>query len=215
MEAALRKVYGTALANDTPWVTTDLPTAELVKVSANTFLAGKSRSSTPSRSYATPEGRRRHACQGQGQRRAHRGPLPQRELCFGGGFLPKAIRAFMARAGELGVSEVQYLLRQLDESNTGPSLARPSSPGDARRLVAAQQRGSTRLHLKPDSDDMRNSPALNVAAALRLRGAQMGRTTPERPAAPARCSPRRTTRTTSRRRAHMPDMVLHLTESAE
>src|SRR3712207_4951590 len=95
-------------------------------------------------------------------------------LGFGGGCLPKDIRAFTARAGELGASGIQYLLRQVDEINMG---RRQRTTDLAAQMLGGSVLGSNVAVLgcafKPDSDDVRDSPALNVAAALQLRGAQV------------------------------------------
>ena len=173
VEAVLREVYATPIAGGSPVIVTDLPTAELVKVSANAFLATKI-----SFINAIAE-----VCDAVGgtvtvvadaiglDARIGRGFL-NAGLGFGGGCLPKDIRAFSARAGELGVNSTVALLREVDEINMR----------QRQRVVdmATEQIGGSLLGkrvavlgcaFKPGTDDVRDSPALNVAAALSLKGA--------------------------------------------
>jgi UDPglucose 6-dehydrogenase len=93
-------------------------------------------------------------------------------LGFGGGCLPKDIRAFMARAGELGADQALTFLREVDNINMRRrirmvELAREVCDGSflGKRIAVL---GAA---FKPDSDDIRDSPALNVAAQLQLQGA--------------------------------------------
>jgi UDPglucose 6-dehydrogenase len=91
---------------------------------------------------------------------------------FGGGCLPKDIRAFMARAGELGVGQTMAFLREVDSLNMGRRAAMVEV---AREAVGGSLLG-TRIAVlgtafKPDSDDVRDSPALNVAGQMHLQGA--------------------------------------------
>jgi UDPglucose 6-dehydrogenase len=93
-------------------------------------------------------------------------------LGFGGGCLPKDIRAFMARAGELGVDEALMFLRDIDDINIRRrqhtvDLALEALGGQA----VGKRVGVWGAAFKPDSDDVRDSPALHVAAALRAAGA--------------------------------------------
>ena len=151
---------------------TDLPTAELVKSAANSFLATKI-----SFINAMAE-----VCEAAGadvtqlaDAIGHDDRIGRKFLNagvgFGGGCLPKDIRAFMARAGELGADEALTFLREVDAIN----LRRRS------RMVnlAREQCGGTLLGkriavlgaaFKPDSDDIRDSPALDVARAAHLAG---------------------------------------------
>jgi UDPglucose 6-dehydrogenase len=137
-------------------------------------------------------------------------------LGFGGGCLPKDIRAFMARAGELGVSEVQYLLRQVDEIN----MARRQRATElAREMLGGSVLGSNVAVLgcafKPDSDDVRDSPALNVAAALQLRGAQVRVHDPRATDNARAVFPTLDYTTDITKACEHADLVLHLTEWAE
>ncbi len=174
-EALLREVYAPLLAEGTPWLSMDLPTAELVKVSANAFLATKI-----SFINAMSE-----VCEATGadvvtlSRALGMDPrigdqFLRAGLGFGGGCLPKDIRAFMARAGELGVDQALTFLREVDEINLRRrrrtvDLAREAVGGRFRdRQIAVW--GAA---FKPNSDDVRDSPALDVAAAIYTEGAEV------------------------------------------
>ncbi|MDY6049403.1 MAG: UDP-glucose/GDP-mannose dehydrogenase family protein [Corynebacterium sp.] len=170
----LRAVYAAPLAEGTPLLTMNLPTAELVKVSANAFLATKI-----SFINAVSE-----VCEAAGANVAQLAEaigLDERigpkflgaGLGFGGGCLPKDIRAFMARAGELGVSEALTFLREVDSINR----RRRTHLVDMVRAELGDMRDKRVTVLgcafKPESDDIRDSPALDVAGKLSLRGAQV------------------------------------------
>ncbi|GAB2934924.1 UDP-glucose/GDP-mannose dehydrogenase family protein [Rhodococcus aerolatus] len=174
-EAQLRAVYVGPIAQDTPVIVCDLPTAELVKTSANAFLATKI-------SYINAIA---EICDAAG---ADVGVLADAigldprigrkflnaGLGFGGGCLPKDIRAFSARAGELGATGAVALLREVDEINMRQrqrvvDLAHEALGGS----VLGSRVAVLGCAFKPDTDDVRDSPALNVAAALHLKGAQV------------------------------------------
>jgi nucleotide sugar dehydrogenase len=174
-EAVLREVYADPIAAGVPLLVTDLPTAELVKVAANAFLATKI-------SFINAMAEVCEAAQadvtmlsealGHDARIGGAGLRPG--LGFGGGCLPKDIRAFMARAEELGVGSALSFLREVDEINRRRR---------ARMIELTQEMAGGSLHgrmigvlgvaFKPDSDDIRDSPALDVAAALYARGAKV------------------------------------------
>jgi UDPglucose 6-dehydrogenase len=95
-------------------------------------------------------------------------------LGFGGGCLPKDIRAFMARAGELGAEDAVAFLREVDQIN----LRRRAATVDlAREAIGGDFRGKRIMVLgasfKPDSDDVRDSPSLDVAVAMSNAGADV------------------------------------------
>lgn len=172
-EELAREIYAKPLAQDTPFIATDLQTAELVKVSANAFLATKI-----SFINAVSE-----ICEIAGadvvaladaigiDKRIGRKFLGA-GLGFGGGCLPKDIRAFMARAGELGADQALTFLREVDAIN----MRRRDRMVD---LSKEAFNGSLLGHrvtvlgcaFKPNSDDVRDSPALSVAGSLSLAGA--------------------------------------------
>jgi UDPglucose 6-dehydrogenase len=172
-EQTLREVYAAPIAAGVPVIVSGYATAELVKVAANAFLATKI-----SFINAMAE-----LCEASGadvtvlaDAIGHDSRIGRRflnaGLGFGGGCLPKDIRAFMARAGELGVEEALTFLREVDAINyrrrqrvvdmAGELLTRPW-PGTRVAVLGAA--------FKPESDDIRDSPALNVAGRLHLQGA--------------------------------------------
>ncbi len=179
-EQLLRDVYARPISGGTPVVVTDLATAELVKVAANAFLATKisfinamaevcEAAGADVVTLAEAIGHDERI----GRRFLHAG------LGFGGGCLPKDIRAFMARAGELGADQALTFLREVDNINMRRrskvvELARDACDGSliGRRIAIL---GAA---FKPHSDDIRDSPALNVAAQARLQGADIVVTDP-------------------------------------
>lgn len=172
-QALLDEVYAAALADATPLIVTDYETAELVKVSANAFLATKI-------SFINAMAEVCEAAGGDVLQLAdaigHDARIGRRFLNagigFGGGCLPKDIRAFMARAGELGADQALTFLREVDEIN----LRRREKAVDIARDVLGGSLQGKRiavlgLAFKPDSDDVRDSPALDIAGQLALQGA--------------------------------------------
>ena len=177
----LDEVYATPLADDTPLVVTDYPTAQLVKVAANSFLATKI-------SFINAMAELCEATGGDVTQLADAIGYDVRigrkflnaGLGFGGGCLPKDIRAFMARAGELGVDQALTFLREVDSINGRRrermvELAREVCEGTlvGKRVAVL---GAT---FKPNSDDIRDSPALAVADMLDKAGAHVVVTDPQ------------------------------------
>ncbi|WP_368681764.1 UDP-glucose/GDP-mannose dehydrogenase family protein [Mycobacterium intracellulare] len=172
-EAAVRELYGPLLDAGVPFLVTDLQTAELVKVSANAFLATKI-----SFINAISE-----VCEAAGadvslladalgyDPRIGRQFL-NAGLGFGGGCLPKDIRAFMARAGELGADQALTFLREVDSINMRrrTRMVELASAACGGSLLGANV-AVLGAAFKPESDDVRDSPALNVAGQLQLNGA--------------------------------------------
>jgi UDPglucose 6-dehydrogenase len=179
-EALLRRVYARPIADDTPVVVTDLATAELVKVAANSFLATKISFINAMAEVAEAAGADVETLAdaiGYDDRIGRK--FLNAGLGFGGGCLPKDIRAFMARAGELGADQALTFLREVDSINLRRrskvvELAREASGGSfvGRRIAVL---GAA---FKPHSDDIRDSPALNVAAQASLQGADVVVTDP-------------------------------------
>lgn len=174
-ERLLREVYAAPLAEGTPFVVTDFPTAELVKTSANSFLATKI-------SFINAMAEVCEAADGDVVKLAEAIGYDDRigkkflraGIGFGGGCLPKDIRAFMARAGELGASQALTFLREVDSIN----MRRRAQMVELTRDAVGGTLLGTRIGVlgatfKPDSDDVRDSPALNVAGQLHLQGAQV------------------------------------------
>lgn len=179
--AVLDEVYAAPLAQDTPLVVTDYATAQLVKVAANSFLATKI-------SFINAMAELCEATGGDVTRLADAIGYDDRigrrflnaGLGFGGGCLPKDIRAFMARAGELGVDQALSFLREVDAINT----RRRVRMVDLTREVCGGSIVGRRVAVlgaafKPNSDDVRDSPALSVAAQMQLQGAHVTVTDPQ------------------------------------
>jgi len=175
VEQVAREVYAKLLAEGIPFLITDLATSELVKTAANAFLATKI-----SFINAMAE-----VCEAAGADVAtladaigHDVRIGRRFLNagigFGGGCLPKDIRAFMARAGELGADQALTFLREVDAINM---RSRTRMVEVAREAVGGTLLGSRVAVLgaafKPDSDDVRDSPALNIAGQIQLQGASV------------------------------------------
>ena len=202
-----------------PLVVTDFATAELVKVAANSFLATKISFINAMAEVCEATGARRDRA-GRGARPRRRGSAAgscNAGLGFGGGCLPKDIRAFMARAGELGVDQALTFLSEVDAINMRRrarmvDLAREA----ARRLVRWARRVAVLgAAFKPNTDDVRDSPALDVAAAIQLHGAQVAVYDPKAMDNARRCIPTLQLRRRPRsRRSTGADVVLHLTEWA-
>jgi UDPglucose 6-dehydrogenase len=174
-EALLRIVYAGPIAEGTPVVVCDLPTAELVKVSANAFLATKISFINSIAELCTAAGADVTVLAdalGYDERIGRK--FLNAGLGFGGGCLPKDIRALMHRATELGASNAAALLQQVDEINMSQRQRIIDEAVDALGGSVLDRRiGVLGVAFKPDTDDVRDSPALNVAAALHLRGAQV------------------------------------------
>lgn len=216
-EKLLREVYETPIAEDSPFVVTDFPTAELVKVAANSFLATKI-------SFINAMAEVCEAAGGDVVKLAEAIGYDERigkkflraGIGFGGGCLPKDIRAFMARAGELGADQALTFLREVDSINMRRrghmvELAREAVGGSflGKRVAVL---GAT---FKPDSDDVRDSPALNVAGQIQLQGAQVTVFDPKGMANARALFPTLAYAATAAEAAQGAHAVLHLTEWRE
>jgi UDPglucose 6-dehydrogenase len=174
-EALLREVYASAIAAGVPFLVTDYATAELVKVSANAFLATKISFINAMAELCEATGAdvtQLADALGYDERIGRK--FLNAGLGFGGGCLPKDIRAFMARAGELGVDQALSFLKEVDAIN----MRRRSHVVDRARDALGGSFLGTRVGVlgatfKPNSDDVRDSPALNVAGQIQLQGAQV------------------------------------------
>ncbi len=174
-EELLRLVYAEPIAQGCPVVVCDLPTAELVKVSANAFLATKISFINSIAELCAAAGADVTVL---ADALGHDARIGRRFLSaglgFGGGCLPKDIRALMHRATELGASNAASLLHQVDEINMAQRQRVIDEAVDALGGSVLNKRiGVLGVAFKPDTDDVRDSPALGVAAALHLRGAQV------------------------------------------
>ncbi len=178
--ARLDEVYAEALGRGTPKIETDLTTAQLVKVAANSFLATKISFINAMAEMCEATGGDVTALAdaiGHDERIGRR--FLNAGVGFGGGCLPKDIRAFMARAGEIGADQALTFLREVDSIN----LRRRTRMVDLAREVCDGSVTGRRVAVlgaafKPDSDDVRDSPALSVAAQLHLQGARVTVTDP-------------------------------------
>ncbi|WP_157155308.1 UDP-glucose/GDP-mannose dehydrogenase family protein [Diaminobutyricimonas sp. LJ205] len=212
--ATLDEVYAEAIAAETPRIVTDYATAELVKVSANAFLATKISFINAMAEIAEVTGAdvtQLADAIGLDARIGRR--FLNAGLGFGGGCLPKDIRGFMARAEELGVDQALSFLSEVDAIN----LRRRSRMVDLTREVVGGSLDGKRiavlgLAFKPDSDDVRDSPALDVAARLVAEGASVVATDPEAVETARRRRPELTYVATAEEAAANADAVVLLTE---
>jgi UDPglucose 6-dehydrogenase len=165
-EKVLRDVY--APLGDIPMVVTDYPTSELVKSAANAFLATKiSFINAMAEVCETAHADVKDLSLALSYDERIGGKFLNPGLGFGGGCLPKDIRAFMARAGELGADQALTFLREVDTIN----MRRRARMVDlARELAGGSFHGCTvgvlGAAFKPNSDDIRDSPALDVAVTI-------------------------------------------------
>ena len=201
-----------------PLVVTDFATAELVKVAANSFLATKISFINAMAEVCEATGadvtKLAEALSYDariGGRFLHAG------LGFGGGCLPKDIRAFMARAGELGVDQALSFLREVDAIN----LRRRARMVDLARELCGGTLAGMRVAVlgaafKPNTDDIRDSPALDVGPDRAARGGRGAGCTTRRPwTTPGSPTRRWPTPSSAVEAARDADVVLHLTEWAE
>ncbi|WP_433728743.1 UDP-glucose dehydrogenase family protein [Nocardia sp. CA-129566] len=214
VEELVREIYADLIAAEVPFLLTDLATAELVKVSANAFLATKI-----SFINAVSE-----VCEATGadvtmlaDALGYDARIGRRflnaGLGFGGGCLPKDIRAFMARSGELGADHAVAFLREVDNIN----MRRRTKMVDmATRACGGSLLGANVAVLgaafKPESDDVRDSPALNVAGMIQLHGAVVTVYDPKAAENSRRVFPTLNYATSVREACDRADVVLVLTE---
>ncbi len=180
-EAVLREVYAEALGRETPWISTDFETAELVKVAANAFLAtkisfinafaevtenvgGNITTLADAIGFDTRIGRK----------------FLNAGVGFGGGCLPKDIRALQTRVAELGLDHSMKFLDEIDQINLRrrkKAVARAFELLD--QDVVGKKIAVLGITFKPLSDDVRDSPGLDVAARLYNAGADVAVFDPE------------------------------------
>lgn len=172
-EAVAREIYADILAEGMPFLVTDLATAEMVKTAANAFLATKISFINAMAELCEAAGADVTVLAdaiGQDARIGRK--FLNAGLGFGGGCLPKDIRAFMARAGELGADQALTFLREVDNIN----MRRRTRMVELTREACGNSLLGARVAVlgaafKPNSDDVRDSPALNVAGQVQLQGA--------------------------------------------
>lgn len=174
-EETLREVFAPLLEIGTPWIRADLPTSELVKVAANSFLATKISFINAMAEVCEAAGADVTVLsQAIGYDPRIGNKFLQAGIGFGGGCLPKDIRAFMARADELGANQALEFLREIDAINI---RARRRVIEVVFKLLGKDLSGFKIAVLgaafKPESDDVRDSPALDIASQLHGTGAKV------------------------------------------
>jgi UDPglucose 6-dehydrogenase len=213
--SVLDEVYEPILAHGMPRLVMDYATAELVKVAANSFLATKI-------SFINAMAELCEVAGGDVTRLADAIGFDERigrrslnaGLGFGGGCLPKDIRAFIARAEELHAEPAVSFLREIDAINRRrrERMVDLTIEVLGGRPVAGAKIAILGAAFKPDSDDVRDSPALDVAEKLTARGADVVVTDPEAIENAQRRSPHLAFAPTVEEAVQNCDAVLLLTE---
>ena len=216
-EHILKDVYAPILELGTPWIRADLPTSELVKVAANSFLATKiSFINAMAEICEAAGGDVTVLAQAIGYDPRIGNKFLQAGIGFGGGCLPKDIRAFMARAEELGAEQALEFLREIDAIN----LRARARVIDVVRSMLSADLTSYKIAVlgaafKPESDDVRDSPALDIAAQLHAAGATVTVHDPKAMAPAQKRFPTLNFAQSSQDCVADADIVLHLTEWKE
>ncbi|MET0710886.1 MAG: UDP-glucose/GDP-mannose dehydrogenase family protein [Jiangellaceae bacterium] len=216
-EQALSDVYAPVIAEEVPVVVTDLETAELVKVAANAFLATKISFINAMAEICEVTGAdvtKLADAIGHDPRIGRQ--FLDAGVGFGGGCLPKDIRAFIARAGEIGASQALAFLVEVDAVNLRRRervavIAREMMGG----VVAGKRVAVLGAAFKPNSDDVRDSPALTIAGQLHLQGALVTVHDPKAMDNARRRFPTLTYAESAIAACRDADVVLHLTEWPE
>jgi UDPglucose 6-dehydrogenase len=215
-ETTLREIYARPIADGTPVVVTDLPTAELIKMAANAFLATKISFINAMAELCEATGADVTAL---ADALGHDARIGRRflnsGLGFGGGCLPKDIRALVACAGDLGRAESVAFLRDVDAINR----RRRDRIVEMAQLAVGALEGVRIAVLgaafKPDSDDVRDSPALDVANRLHRAGAYVTVYDPAASLTGRAVAPALRFAANPVVACRKADLVLHLTEWAE
>jgi UDPglucose 6-dehydrogenase len=213
-DVLLRQVYETALSSGIPGLTMDLETAELVKVAANSFLATKI-------SFINVMAEMCEAAGGDVIKLADAIGIDERigrkflspGLGFGGGCLPKDIRAFRATAADRGVTSLVNLLTTVDDINLGRRdrivrLTRQALGDD----LTGKRVAVLGAAFKPNSDDIRDSPSLAISGRLADEGAIISVHDPVAMPNAARVRPDLRYADSAHEAAEGAEIVLHLTE---
>jgi UDPglucose 6-dehydrogenase len=216
-ESQLRAAFAPAIEAGCPVVVTDFATAELVKVAANSFLATKIsfiNAMAEVCEVVHADVTKLSEALGYDERIGRR--FLGAGLGFGGGCLPKDIRAFMARAGELGADQALTFLKDVDAIN----MRRRARTVDLGRELLDGSFHGARVAVwgaafKPNSDDIRDSPALDVAAAVQRYGATVAVYDPAAMDNARRMYPELAYAASALEAADDADLVLLLTEWAE
>jgi UDPglucose 6-dehydrogenase len=216
-DATIREVYATPLSSGIPGITMDMETAELVKVSANSFLATKISFINAMAEMCEVAGADVIALAdaiGIDDRIGRRFLSPG--LGFGGGCLPKDIRAFRTTAASKGVDSIVSLLSTVDEINLGrrarvTDLAREGVGGD----LAGKKVAVLGIAFKPNTDDLRDSPSLDICKRMAAEGAIVSVHDPVANANAARSNPGFRYADSVHEALAGAEVVLHLTEWAD
>jgi UDPglucose 6-dehydrogenase len=216
-EALMREIYATPLSSGIPGISMDLETAELVKVAANSFLATKISFINVMAEMCEASGAdvlKLADAIGIDERIGRKFLSPG--LGFGGGCLPKDIRAFRATAGERGVTSLVNLLTTVDSINLGrrdrvielaSEALGPELTGKRVAVLGAA--------FKPNSDDIRDSPSLAISARLSDLGAAVAVHDPVAMPNAAKARPDLRYAESVNDAAEGAHLVLHLTEWAD
>jgi UDPglucose 6-dehydrogenase len=216
-DAIIREVYATPLSSGIPGITMDLETAELVKVAANSFLATKISFINAMAEMCETVGGDVVALAdaiGIDERIGRKFLSPG--LGFGGGCLPKDIRAFRSTAESKGVDSIVSLLTTVDEVNLGrrervTTLARKAVDGS----LAGKKVAVLGIAFKPNTDDLRDSPSLDICERMAAEGAVVSIYDPVANANAARSHPGFHYADSVHEAAEQAEVVLHLTEWSE
>ena len=216
-EEILRQVYAPLLEIGTPWIRADLPTTELVKMAANSFLATKiSFINAMAEVCEAADGDVTVLARAIGYDSRIGSKFLKAGIGFGGGCIPKDIRAFIARAEELGTTQALEFLRDIDSINL---RARQRVIDVVRSTLSEDLTGFKIAVLgaayKPDSDDVRDSPALDIAAQIHAAGASVSVHDPKAIENARKRFPSMTYAQTVQECVSGSDLVLHLTEWRE
>lgn len=218
-EWELRQIYATPIAEGAPVVVTNLPTAELVKVSANAFLATKISFINAMAELCSITGADVTLL---ADALGHDDRIGRKflgaGLGYGGGCLPKDVRALIARAEELGAGESVEFLHGVE----GVNMRRRDTV--VTETLSALDRKDDRAYgrvailgaaFKPLSDDVRDSPALDVAKRLHAAGALVTVYDPQANVPARSIAPQLRYAASAEAALRKADVVLHLTEWKE
>ena len=190
-EDVLREVYAEALERETPWISTDFETAELVKVAANAFLATKiSFINAFSEITETVGGNITTLADAIGFDTRIGRKFLNAGVGFGGGCLPKDIRALQTRVSELGLDHTMTFLDEMDKINLRRRERVVTLSENILGELGGKRIAVLGVTFKPLSDDVRDSPGLDVANRLYTAGAEVSVYDPEGNANAAKRFPR-------------------------
>lgn len=173
-EAVAREIYADLLKEEIPFLVTDLATAELSKAAANVFLATKIsfiNAMSEMCEHVGADVTTLADAIGYDPRIGRQ--FLRAGIGFGGGCLTKDLRAFIARARESGMDSALTILRAVDDINTRRRAYTVDLVRDICQPLSGARIAVLGAAFKPNSDDVRDSPALEIADLLRDRGAEV------------------------------------------